>query len=160
MDFATLKFRDVFTEYNSALNALIYSATSTSGTAVKLGTNRKHVFHITLGSGSGSNKTWLMLGTASASTGAGFTSFGVTSALLGSVASASPMIAVMEVRDTYLETNSLTFSGGTWLVPLLSISGASIYADVKWFGFLNQYTPASNYDSAGGYFAGGELDFY
>lgn len=145
--FASLKFRDVFTELNAGFPPALYNVGSSVGSAINMTGVRKALFHVTAGSG-GAGSAQLLLYAASVSAGTGSAVLGgtgslLTSALVGSLASASGGIAVVEVRGEYLENNSV----GPWIFPVLSTSGGSINVAVLAHGFLRSYEPASNYDT-------------
>lgn len=162
MDFATLKYRDVFTCVNTGLAPNLYTSTTASGNAVKMGAGvRKLVFETQVTSSTAAvGQVQLLLYACSASTGTGMTLLGTQSlypVILGSVASATVggQNAIIEVRGEYLETNSV----GPWVVPLLSVSGAaSHYLAVTTKAFLRSYQPSSNYDT-GSYVNGEYLLF-
>lgn len=145
--FSSLKFRDVFTEINPGILPFSYGAGSSIGSAISMVGVRKLVFHLNTGSGA-AGSAQLLLYAASVSGGTGSTALGgtaslLTSALVGSLTSASGGTAVVEVRGEYLENNSV----GPWVFPVLSVSGGTIYAALTCHGFLRSYEPALNYDT-------------
>ena len=149
--FSSLKFRDVFTEVNTGLLPSLYNVGSSIGLPISMVGQRKIVFHLYGGSG-GAGSAQLLLYAASVSTGTGSAALGgtgslLTSAIVGSIASASASgaVGVVELRGEYLENNSV----GPWIFPVLSVSGGSINAIVTAHGFLRNYEPALNYDTAG-----------
>ncbi len=147
--FSSLKFRDVFTEVNAGILPMSYAAGSSVGSAISMVGMRKAVFHIYAGSG-GAGSAQLLLYAASVSGGTGSAALNgstslLTSALVGSLASASGGVAVVEVRGEFLENNSV----GPWIFPVLSVSGGTIYAFVCAHGFLRAYEPGSSYDTSG-----------
>lgn len=150
MDFATLKYRDVFTCVNAGFGPLLYTSTTASGNAIKMGAGvRKLVYEFQVGSGAAVGQAQLLLYACSASTGTGMTLLGTQSSypvILASVASATAggQTAIIEVRGEYLETNSV----GPWVIPLFSGSGASSYfMAVTAKAFVRSYQPALNYDT-------------
>ena len=156
--FSSLKFRDVFTEVNTGLIPALYAAGSSVGSAISMTGMRKVVFHVYGGSGA-AGSAQLLLYAASVSAGTGSTVLGgtgslLTSALVGSLASASGGVAVVELRGEYLENNSV----GPWIFPVLSVSGGSMTAIVTAHGFLRNFEPASNYDTTA--FVKNETDLF
>lgn len=147
--FASLKFRDVFTEVNTGILPALYAAGSSIGSAISMIGMRKVVFHVYAGSGA-AGSAQLLLYAASVSAGTGSTALNgsgslLTSALVGSLASASGGTAVVELRGEFLENNSV----GPWVFPVLSVSGGSINAILVAQGYLRSYEPALNYDTTG-----------
>lgn len=147
--FSSLKFRDVFTEVNPGILPFSYGAGSSIGSAISMIGMRKVVFHLNAGSG-GAGSVQLLVYAASVSAGTGSAALNgstslLTSALVGSLASASGGTAVVEIRGEFLENNSV----GPWIFPVLSVSGGTIYASLVCHGFLRAYEPSSNYDTTG-----------
>jgi hypothetical protein len=145
--FSSLKFRDVFSEINANFPPALYAAGSSIGSAISMVGARKVIFHLTAGSG-GAGSAQMLLYAASVSGGTGSAVLGgsgslLTSALVGSLTSASGGVAVVEVRGEYLENNSV----GPWLFPVLSVSGGSLNVAMVAHSFLRNYEPASNYDT-------------
>lgn len=145
--FSSLKFRDVFSIVNANFPPALYAAGSSIGSAISMIGARKAVFHLTAGSGA-AGSVQLLLYAASVSGGTGSAVLGgtgslLTSALVGSLASASGGIAVVEIRGEYLENNSV----GPWIFPVLSASGGSINAALVSHLFLRNYEPASGFDT-------------
>lgn len=146
MNFANLRFRDVFSELNSGIIPAIYGPGSTVGSPMALTTRGKIVAHLDMGSG-GEASAQLFFYAASASTGVGSTSIGVSSLAYASATSASGGTTVLEIRAEKLLDNSV----GPWVFPVLSVSGASgasVVAAVHCNGFVEKYLPASGYDTA------------
>jgi len=152
--FSSLKFRDVFTELGVGTVGVpgLFAAGSSVGSAISMIGVRKVVFHLFAGSGAAGSAQLLVVA-ASVSAGTGSKALGslgvasnslLTSALSGSLTSASGGVAVVEVRGEFLENNTV----GPWIFPVLSVSGGSINAIVTAHGFLRNYEPASNYDTA------------
>lgn len=145
--FSSLKFRDVFTEVNAGFPPALYNVGSSVGSAISMIGARKAIFHLSAGSG-GAGSAQLLLYAASVSAGTGSTVLNgsgslLTSALVGSLASASGGVAVVEIRGENLENASV----GPWIFPVLSTSGGSINATILAHLFLRNYEPASNYDT-------------
>jgi hypothetical protein len=150
MSFANLKFRDVFSELNAGFPPAIYAAGSPAGSAILMTGREKLVFHHHQGSG-GAGSSRLILYAASVSTGTGSTSIGMGSPLYASATSAAGGVAVTELRGEYLADQS----AGPWVIPVLSVNGASVVAAVQANGFVESYMPASFNDApATGYMLG------
>ena len=146
MSFANRKFRDVFSEINAGFPPAIVAAGSSAGSAINMSGVRKLVFHLDQGSG-GAASTKLLLYGASVSTGTGSVSLGQTSILYASATSASGGTAILEVRGEYVETNNT----GPWIIPVLSVSGASAVVAVHCNGTLCAYQPALYNDAPAAY---------
>lgn len=146
MNFANLKFRDVFSELNAGLPPAVYAAGAQTGSALSVVGREKMVFHHQQGSG-GAGSSRLILYAASASTGVGSTSIGMGNALMASATSAGGGVAVTELRSEYLADRNV----GPWVFPVLSVAGASVVAAVQANGFVESYTPASYNDAPAGY---------
>lgn len=144
MNFANLKFRDVFSELNSGLIPAIYAPGSTVGSGIAMTGRDKVVFHLDMGSG-GAASAKLFVYAASASTGVGSTSVGASNVAYASATSASGGTTVVEIRGENLADNNV----GPWIFPVLSVSGASVVAGVHANGFVETYTPASYNDTPG-----------
>jgi hypothetical protein len=147
--FSSLKFRDVFTIVNANFPPALYNVGSSVGSAISMVGARKAIFHLSAGSG-GAGSAQLLLYAASVSGGTGSTVLNgtgslLTSALVGSLASASGGVAVVEIRGEFLENASV----GPWIFPVLSTSGGSINATVLAHLFLRNYEPASLADTTG-----------
>lgn len=144
MNFANLKFRDVFSELNSGIIPAVYAPGSTVGSPMALTNRGKIVAHLDMGSG-GAASARLYFYAASASTGTGSTSVGASNVAFASATSASGGTTILEVRAENLVNNSV----GPWVFPVLSVSGASVFAAVHTNGFVEHYLPASDSDTAG-----------
>jgi hypothetical protein len=144
MNFANLKFRDVFSELNSGIIPAVYAPGSTVGSATTMTGRDKLVAHLDMGSG-GAASARLFFYAASVSTGTGSASVGVSSLAYASATSASGGTTVLELRGEYLADRNV----GPWVFPVLSVSGASVVAAVHLNGFVEKYKPASFNDTAG-----------
>lgn len=153
MNFANLKFRDVFSELNSGLPPAIYAPGSTVGSPMALTNRGKILAHLDMGSG-GAASVQLYFYAASVSGGTGSTSVGVSSIAYASATSASGGTTVLEVRAEKLLDNSV----GPWVFPVLSVSGGSVVAAVHTNGFVEHYLPASGADTTA--YVQSEVDLY
>lgn len=148
MGFANQKFRDVFSFQNTGFPPAIYAAGSPAGSAILMTGREKVVFSHYQGSG-GAGSSRLILYAASASTGVGSVSVGMGSPLYASATSAAGGIAVTDLRGEYLADRSV----GPWVIPVLSVLGASVVAAVQANGYMETYQPASFNDAPAGYVA-------
>jgi hypothetical protein len=160
MNFANLKFRDVFSELNAGFPPAIYAAGSPVGSALLMTGRDKMVFHHHQGSG-GAGSSRLILYAASISTGVGSTSIGMGSPLYASATSAAGGVAVTELRGEHIA--DLDIQGGStglWVFPVLSVAGASVVAAVQANGFVETYVPASYNDAPATGYVLGESDLF
>jgi hypothetical protein len=146
MSMKNKKYRDVFSEINAGFPPAIVAAGSSAGSAINMTGIGKLVFHVDQGSG-GAAMTRLLLYGASASTGTGSVSLGQTPIMYASATSASGGTAVIEVRGEFVENNST----GPWVIPVLSVSGASAVVAVHANGYLTSYQPALYNDAPAAY---------
>jgi hypothetical protein len=140
--FASRKFRDVFSELNAGLSPAVYAAGSSIGSAIPMTGRSKIAFHLDMGSG-GAASVQMLIYAAPTSAGTGSILVGSTGLAYASATSASGGTYVTEVRGEYLGDRS----AGTWVFPVLSVSGASVVAAVHANGFVERYTPAYNQDT-------------
>jgi hypothetical protein len=155
MSFANKKFRDVFSELNAGLPPAVYAAGSVNGTALLMTGREKMVFHHNQGSG-GAGSSRLVLYAASVSAGTGSVSVGMGSPMYASATSAAGGLAVTELRAEYLQDRSV----GPWVIPVLSVAGASVVAAVQANGFVESYMPASGNDAPATGYVLGESDLF
>lgn len=146
MSFANLKFRDVFSELNAGLPPAVYAVGSSAGSPISMTGTGKLLFHLDQGSG-GAGSSRLSFYGAPASTGVGSTLFGSTAPLYASATSASGGTIVAEIRGAYIQSLGL----GPWVIPVLTVAGASVVAGVHANGFVCNYQPASNNDVPASY---------
>lgn len=146
MSFANRKFRDVFSEINAGFPPAIVAAGSSAGSAINMTGVRKLVFHLDQGSG-GAGSSRLLLYGASVSTGTGSVMIGSTPPLYASATSASGGTAVVDLRGEYVENNST----GPYIIPVVSVAGASAVLAVHCNGYLCSYQPAYNNDAPAAY---------
>jgi hypothetical protein len=120
----------------------------------------KLVFHHHQGSG-GAGSSRLLLYAASVSTGTGSVSVGMGSPMYASATSAAGGVAVTELRGEYLADRSVASgSTGVWIIPVLSVLGASVVAAVQANGFVESYCPASYNDAPATGYVVAEVDLF
>jgi hypothetical protein len=155
--FGAYKFRDLFSEINTAINPSIYAAGSVAGSPIPMFPWNKLVFELYTGSQStaGTIQMWLLLGSGST----GLTSQGssIPAYVMSTSANSAGAVAVLEVRGEYLAN----FAGSNfkYVVPVFSVSGGSANVMVTCHGFVIDYSPASLYDNPLNYVAA-EVDLF
>lgn len=169
--FASRKFRDAFAFKNAGLPTGTYGTGSTAGSAVAWSGFRKMEFILSLGSvGSANTQLTLIFATASASAGtytnlfymgsSGLTTVASNALINGSVFSNKPLTLECRGEWLYSQLAMQSISYVPWIKVFLSASNSSVSCGLLALGFLYDYVPASNYDSASytGWSAANEID--